>query len=88
MNKRLLTLFLMLTAATVSTLAENYGIYIAGTQVTSSNCNDLTVLDKVQPYSASVNSGKAYAKYDANSKTLTLCSGGYCQGQGLECEEI
>lgn len=62
----------MLTAATVSTLAENYGIYIAGTQVTSSNCNDLTVLDKVQPYSASVNSGKAYAKYDANSKTLTL----------------
>ena len=62
----------MLTAMTVSVLAENYGIYIAGTQVTSSNCNDLTTIDKVQPYSASVNSGKAYAKYDSNSKTLTL----------------
>ena len=70
--KRLSILCLMLTSMTVSVLAENYGIYIAGTEVTSSNCNDLTVIDKVRRYSENLNGGKAYAKYNADMKMLTL----------------
>ena len=73
MSKRLLTMCFMLTAVAVSTLAENYGIYVGGVQVTSNNASDLTKNNsKIHAYSTSVNNGKPYAKFDKSSNTLTL----------------
>ena len=73
MNKRLLTLLLALVVMTVSAVAENYGIYVAGVQVTSDNASDLTKNNsKIQAYSTSVNNGKPYAKFDKSTNTLTL----------------
>ena len=47
-------------------MAENYGLYIAGTQVTDANCNALKDIDGV-----TVASGGEF-KYDPATKTLTM----------------
>ena len=57
MNKRLLSLCLALTAVSVSALAESYGIFVGGVEVTSSNCNNVTGGD-IKAYSTSVNGGQ------------------------------
>jgi hypothetical protein len=57
MNKRLLSLCLALTTVSVSALAESYGIFVGGVEVTSSNCNNVTGGD-IKAYSTSVNGGQ------------------------------
>ena len=61
----------MLTAMTVSALAEDFGIYVAGVEVTSINASNIHD-SRIKAYSNSVNNGKASVVYDKNSKTLTL----------------
>ena len=71
MTKRLFTLCLMLTAATVSALAEDFGIYVAGVEVTSNNASNIHD-NRIKAYSNSVNNGEASVVYNKYTKTLTL----------------
>ena len=57
MKQRLLSLCLALTTVSVSALAESYGIFVGGVEVTSSNCNNVTGGD-IKAYSTSVNGGQ------------------------------
>ena len=65
-KKALLTFVFVIVATMWTSLAqaqtEDYELIIAGAQVTSDNCNDLSVIDGV----------KGNAKYDPATKTLTL----------------
>ena len=58
----LLLLILMLVGITQAKAQETYGLQIAGVDVTSENCNDLSVIPGVS----------GTVKYDAATKTLTL----------------
>lgn len=67
MKKKALLTFVFAIVATMWTgmaqaQTEDYELIIAGAQVTSDNCNDLSVIDGV----------KGNAKYDPATKTLTL----------------
>ncbi len=62
MKKKLLLLFAVLVTALAAQAATEYGFYVAGTMVTSDNCNNI-----VNNY---IKSGTA--KYDHSTKTLTL----------------
>ena len=53
---------ILLDDITIDGKITNYDLYIAGTQVTSANCDDLSEIDGVE--------GKV--KYDPDNKTLTL----------------
>ena len=58
----MLLLVLMLVGATQARAQENYGLRIAGVEVTSENCNDLSVIDGVS----------GTVKYAPETKTLFL----------------
>ena len=58
----ILAIVAIMWAGTAQAQAEDYELLIAGVQVTSDNCNDLSVIDGV----------KGTAKYDNATKTLTL----------------
>ncbi len=60
----LLLLVLMLVGVTQAKAQETYGLKIAGVEVTSENCNDLSVISGVS----------GTVKYDPATKTLTLDS--------------
>ena len=61
-QKTMLLLVLMLVGATQARAQENYGLRIAGVEVTSENCNDLSVIDGVS----------GTVKYAPETKTLFL----------------
>lgn len=61
----------MLMAATVSIMAEDYGIYVGGVQVTSSNASNVTSSD-IEAYDTNVNNGNPSVVYDKSTNTLTL----------------
>ena len=52
----------LLTSASTAMAQTTYDLYIAGVQVTSANCSDLSVIDSVS----------GTVKYDPSTKTLTL----------------
>ncbi len=61
-GRALLLLFLLIVSVSQVKAQETYGLKIAGVDVTSENCNDLSVIDGVS----------GTVKYDTITKTLTL----------------
>ena len=62
MKQKLLTLLVALIGLAGTAWADSYNLYLCGTQVTSDNASDLSVIDGVT----------GMASYDATSNTLTL----------------
>ena len=75
MNKRLFSLCLALGAIALSAMAESYGIFVGGVEVTSKNCSNVTGGD-IKAYSSSVNGGKPQVTFvkgdDSTPSVLTL----------------